>query len=195
MLGNRNSSFRFFEPFFSDCDLLFAGFETLIERVWVQEEIILAQEVQQMVLANGTVGSCSVVQHSGGGQGSNGVVGSSWWQIHARWLQRATKNSLVGWRRSRVQLRVNEPVLHLCPASGGYVTGEGQQLLERKVMHCCPFHPYLMQGKPFQMQTQGLRSRKDCHLEKSVFMTRDTQSPLIITSVYRYSAEDCDIPC
>lgn len=33
--GNKNSSFRFFEPFFSDCDPLFAGFETLIERVWV----------------------------------------------------------------------------------------------------------------------------------------------------------------
>lgn len=65
--GNKNSSFRFFEPFFSDCDPLFAGFETLIEMVWVWEEVILAQEVRQMVLANGTAGSCSVVQHSGGG--------------------------------------------------------------------------------------------------------------------------------
>lgn len=67
MLGIRTAASDFFEPFFSNCDPLFAGFETLIEMVWVWEEVILAQEVRQMVLANGTAGSCSVVQHSGGG--------------------------------------------------------------------------------------------------------------------------------
>lgn len=66
-VGNSNRSFRFFELLFSGCDPLFSGFETLIERVWVYKEVVLAQEVQQMVLANGTVGSYSVVQHSGGG--------------------------------------------------------------------------------------------------------------------------------
>lgn len=35
MLGVRTAASDFFEPFFSDCDPLFAGFETLIERVWV----------------------------------------------------------------------------------------------------------------------------------------------------------------
>lgn len=45
---------------------------------------------------------------------------------NSRWLQWATPNSLAGWRRSRVRLRANEPVLWLCPSSGGCVQGEGQ---------------------------------------------------------------------
>lgn len=67
MLGIRTAASDFLGPSFSDCDPLSAGFETLIEMVWVWEKVILAQEVRQMVLANGTAGSCSVVQHSGSG--------------------------------------------------------------------------------------------------------------------------------